>query len=149
MTIRSWTDAEVTSDANLAEMRDSGAKARAYGREIVRLRELLRTFEPLATAVMEEHDEETTGSVALDNLINHAMACATDVRPPRGAPVVPVFQIAALPIDPAADDIEKLLAEKRATPAEGTCGTCQGTGLRGFGVPGIGPCPDCNKDGGR
>lgn len=23
------------------------------------------------------------------------------------------------------------------------CSTCRGTGLRGFGAPGIGPCPDC------
>lgn len=34
----------------------------------------------LATAVMAEHDEETTGSTALDNLINAAMAheCVTE-----------------------------------------------------------------------
>ncbi len=25
----------------------------------------------------------------------------------------------------------------------GKCATCGGTGLRGFGVPGVGPCPDC------
>lgn len=84
MTIRSWTDAEVMDDANLFEMRDSQAKARAYSREIVRLRALMRGMEPLAVAVMAEHDEETTGNVALDNLINGAMALADDVRPPRG-----------------------------------------------------------------
>ncbi len=84
MTIRSWTDAEVISEENLTEMRDSQAKARAYGREIVRLRELMRGLEQVATDVMAEHDEETTGSAALDALINVAMALATEVRPPRG-----------------------------------------------------------------
>ncbi len=28
-------------------------------------------------------------------------------------------------------------------PAAGKCGSCQGTGLRGFGVPGFGSCPAC------
>lgn len=46
-----------------------------------RVRQEVATYlRPLAEAVMEQHDEETTGSVALDNLLNSVMALPRTIR---------------------------------------------------------------------